>query len=120
MLDFREYISNLSLEQLHEYQKILSSVIENRNNPISFCPTTLGESFTGDWDIKYYVTYKENFLCSITDISKLLGDCLSMGFKQNHCKNSAVQNKFVSPFFEPYSSNSGSRSIINNPLDLSI
>ena len=117
MLNFRDYISNLSLEQLHEYQKILNSVIENRNNPISFCPTTLGESFTGDWDIKDYVTYQENFLCS-TDISMLLGECLSMGFKQNRCKNSAVQNKFVSPFCEPYSWNSGNRSIINNPLDL--
>jgi hypothetical protein len=113
MLDFRDYISNLSLEQLHEYQKILNSVIENRNNLISFCPTTLGESFTGDWDIKECVTYQENFLCN-TDISMLLGECLSMGFKQDHCKDSAVQNKFVSPFCEPYSWNSGNGSIFYN------
>ena len=115
MLDFRDYISTLSLEQLREHQNILDSLIASKHC-VSICPINDEDSFTGDWNVNDYVTYQENFSDN-TDVSLLLGECLSMGFRSDS-RNYAVQNKFVSPFSEPYCWNSGKRSITNNPVDL--
>ena len=119
-MDFRNYISSLSLSELREHVNILNSVIvQKQTGPVSSPCSELHQSSlnSGETDIDDFVSYQDKFLDDI-DSDLLLRECLTMGFNKKTPSNS-VQNRFVSPFNEPYCWNSSNGPVVNQPLELS-
>ena len=113
-MNFQDYISSLTLDQLREHQNILNSAIVQKQSVPS--QTFFAASVAEERDVNDYVTYHDKFLDN-TDIESLMSECLSMGFNKK-AKNNGVQNKFVSLFSEPYSWDSAGGPVVNNPVPL--
>jgi lysophospholipase L1-like esterase len=113
-MTFREYISNFTLDQLRECQNILNSAIVQKQS-VATQPSFL-TSVQVKRDVNDYVTYHDRFLDS-TDIDALTSECLSLGFDRK-VVNDSVQNKFLSPFSEPYNWDSSVGPVVNNPVPL--
>jgi alkylated DNA repair dioxygenase AlkB/lysophospholipase L1-like esterase len=113
-MNFKEYISELTLDQLREFQNILSGAILHKQSFVSQPP--LSTSAIEKRDVNDYVTYYDKFLDN-TDIDALTSECLSLGFDRN-ARNDSVQNRFVSPSSEPYNWDSSGGPVVNNPVPL--
>ena len=117
-MDFRNYISTLSLTQLREHLNILNSAILQKvssASPRNLCVSSVSDH---EYDITDYFEYKENFL-NQTEIEALMAECLSLGFIRKTTK-AVVQNRFISPFTEPYCWDSSNGPVRNEPISLDL
>ena len=111
-MKFRDYISDLTLDQLREFQNILNSAILQKQSFVSQPP--FSTSLIEKRDVNDYVTYHDKFLDDV-DIDALSSECLSLGFNRN-ARNDGIQNKFLSNSSEPYNWNSSGGPVVNNPV----
>jgi alkylated DNA repair dioxygenase AlkB/lysophospholipase L1-like esterase len=113
-MDFREYISSLSLDQLREHQNILNSaIVQKQCVPSLPCSTV---SVAEKRDVNDYVSYHDKFLDSM-DVDGLISECFSLGFDKK-ARSDSVQNKFLSLLSEPYNWDSTAGPVVNHPLSL--
>ena len=115
-MNFKEYISTLSLDELREHQNILCSTIVQKQSAPAPILTGLSESVVEKRDVNDYVTYQDRFLDNV-DIQSLMAECMSLGFNRK-AKNNSVQNRFVSMFAAPYSWDSSGGPVVNNPVSM--
>ena len=113
-MKFRDYISDLTLDQLREFQNILNSAILQKQSSVS--KPHFSTSLIEKRDVNDYVTYHDKFLDDV-DIDALSSECLSLGFNRN-ARNDGIQNKFLSNSSEPYNWNSSGGPVVNNPVPL--
>ena len=111
MLDFRGFLSSLSVRELREYASIINGEILSRCSPVSRAEST-SQSYTVD----DYVNYRSNFL-NPTERELVMAECEGLHFKSK-TPSDAVQNRFLSFGKESYSWNSSSGPVVNDPLDL--
>ena len=113
-MDFNDYISTLTLDELREHLNILSSaIVQKQSVPSHNC---LMASVAEERDIKDYVTYQDRFLDSV-DIEALMSECMSFGFDKK-AKKDCVQNKFISMLPESYNWDSAKGPVVNNPIPM--
>ena len=111
MLDFRGFLSSLSVRELREYASMINGEILSRCSPVS-----RAESTSHSYTVDDYVDYRSNFL-DPTERELVMAECEGLHFNSK-TPSDAVQNRFLSFGKESYSWNSSSGPVVNDPLDL--
>ena len=113
-MKFRDIISDLTLDQLREFQNILNSEILQKQSSVIQPP--LSTSLVEKRNVDDFVTYHDKFLDDV-DIDALTSECMSLGFDRK-AHNNSIQNKFLSTCAEPYCWDSSGGPVVNNPVPL--
>lgn len=114
MLDFRGFISSLSVLELRECASIINGEILGRQNNCS--PVSRAEPTIQSYTVDDFVDYRPNFL-NPTERELVMAECEGLHFKSK-TSSDAVQNRFLSFGKESYTWNSSSGPVVNDPLDL--
>lgn len=116
-MNFTDYISSLTVEQLREHVNVLNNaIVQKLAAPASLQVTTQNLSSDLVNNIDDFFEYHDSFLDN-TEAELLLAECLSLGFKKR-TPSKNVQNKFVSSFSDPYSWSSSNGPVINHPIEM--
>ena len=115
--NFSNFVSSLDVQQLQAYLKVINNEIVKKLSP-SYVKTPKNVSRVSDSDNKQSATdlveYEVDFLSKI-ERDSLYNECKSLNFNR-YTSSDAVQNKFLSPFSEPYIWDSVKGPVVNKAI----